>query len=105
MQARLPGEDLTKVIRRSGRHDRHREEPDADDPRGEQNPGGVPRVLDPADLSFPFKEAALFQDLESGRELYIEPDAMRAKYQQRFAEHRTALTTARSSVSPRPTLT
>lgn len=52
------------------------------------------RVLDPADISFPFKEAALFHDLENDRELYIEPDAMRAKYQQRFAAHKQSLTTA-----------
>ena len=36
------------------------------------------RVLDPAEVSFTFDDAAMFQDLESGRELYVDPDAVRA---------------------------
>lgn len=45
------------------------------------------QVLDPAELSFDFAKAALFRDLESGRELYIDPDAVRADYRRHFDAH------------------
>jgi uncharacterized protein (DUF58 family) len=49
------------------------------------------RVLDPAEVNFTFDSAAMFRDLESGRELYIDPDAARQTYLQRFAEHAAAI--------------
>jgi uncharacterized protein (DUF58 family) len=51
----------------------------------------VMRVLDPAEIDFPFQEAALFHDVESGRDLYIEPQVARERYRQRFAEHAAGL--------------
>ncbi|MFA6544018.1 MAG: DUF58 domain-containing protein [Limisphaerales bacterium] len=45
------------------------------------------QVLDPAELSFDFTKAALFRDLESGRQLYIDPDAVRADYRRQFGAH------------------
>lgn len=45
------------------------------------------QVLDPNELAFDFHEATLFQDIESERDLYLEPDAVRAEYQRRLAEH------------------
>jgi uncharacterized protein (DUF58 family) len=51
----------------------------------------VLRVLDPAEIEFPFQEAALFHDVESGRELYIDPQVARERYQQRFGEHAEGL--------------
>ena len=45
------------------------------------------QVLDPAELSFDFAKAALFRDLESGRELYIDPAAVRADYRRHFDAH------------------
>src|SRR6476661_6848620 len=51
----------------------------------------VMRVLDPAEVEFPFQEAALFQDVESGRELYVDPQLARERYRQRFAEHAAGL--------------
>ena len=51
----------------------------------------VIRILDPAEVSFEFQDESLFYDLESGRELYVDPNAARASYQQRFGEHRQAL--------------
>ncbi len=45
------------------------------------------QVLDPAELSFDFTKAALFRDLESGRQLYIDPDAVRAEYRRAFEAH------------------
>jgi uncharacterized protein (DUF58 family) len=47
----------------------------------------VLRVLDPAEVTFTFATPAMFQDLESGRELYIDPAAARAGYLARFATH------------------
>lgn len=47
----------------------------------------VLRVLDPAEVSFTFDAPAMFQDVESGRELYIDPHAARAGYLDRFASH------------------
>ncbi len=45
------------------------------------------RVLDPAEITFDFADAALFEDLESGRELYVDPATIRASYLERFEEH------------------
>ena len=47
----------------------------------------VLRVLDPAEVAFTFATPAMFQDVESGRELYIDPAAARAGYLARFAAH------------------
>lgn len=47
------------------------------------------QVLDPAERSFAFRDSALFQDLESGATLHIDPAAARADYLQRFAEHQS----------------
>lgn len=47
----------------------------------------VLRVLDPAETAFPFGDEALFHDLESGRELYVDPRSMRERYLERFAQH------------------
>jgi uncharacterized protein (DUF58 family) len=47
----------------------------------------VLRVLDPAEVSFSFTSAAMFQDVESGREIYIDPIAARQEYLRRFAAH------------------
>jgi uncharacterized protein (DUF58 family) len=51
----------------------------------------VLRVLDPAEVDFPFSSAAMFHDLESGRHLYIDPHTARAEYQRRFSEHSAQL--------------
>jgi uncharacterized protein (DUF58 family) len=51
----------------------------------------VIRVLDPAEVDFPFEQAAMFYDAESGRELFVDPELIRSQYQRRFAEHRAAL--------------
>jgi uncharacterized protein (DUF58 family) len=47
----------------------------------------VLRVLDPAEVSFEFATPAMFLDVESGRELYVDPDLARAEYLRRFAAH------------------
>jgi uncharacterized protein (DUF58 family) len=54
----------------------------------------VMRVLDPVELEFPYQEPALFHDVESGRELYVDPPVARERYRQRFAEHAEGLAKA-----------
>jgi uncharacterized protein (DUF58 family) len=49
------------------------------------------RVLDPAETDFGFTEAAIFEDAETGRKLYVDPDAVRREYSARFTEHDAAI--------------
>jgi len=46
--------------------------------------------LDPAELSFSFQKAALFHDIESGRDLYIEPAMARTEYLRKLNGHNAA---------------
>ena len=45
----------------------------------------VLQVLDHDELEFPFDDAAVFEDLETGVRRRVSPRAARAEYQQRFA--------------------
>jgi len=45
------------------------------------------RMLDPTEISFEFDKPAIFHDIESGRDLYIDPDAARKNYLEQFNEH------------------
>ena len=45
------------------------------------------QVLDPAELTFDFNEPAMFQDLESGHLLFIDPHSARKEYQRRIESH------------------
>jgi uncharacterized protein (DUF58 family) len=65
------------------------------------------RILDPAEVRFPFEEAAMFQDVESGRELYVDPQTARERYRERFAEHAAAIEriTSRLGISLMPAMT
>ena len=45
------------------------------------------RVLDPAELGFEFDKPATFVDMESGRNLYVDPAAARQQYQRNFTRH------------------
>jgi len=47
----------------------------------------VLRVLDPAEVGFTFAQPAMFQDVESGREIYVDPAAAKDQYLKRFASH------------------
>ncbi len=44
-------------------------------------------VLDPAELSFPYTDASRFQDLESGEEVPVVPEAAVAKYRELMNAH------------------
>jgi len=47
----------------------------------------VLRVLDPTEIEFKFEKPAIFHDVESGRYIYIDPDAARDDYLSKFQEH------------------
>src|SRR6266581_1263042 len=49
------------------------------------------QVLDPAELKFNFESAAMFQDMESGRTLFIDPAAARKDYARNIEAHCAAL--------------
>jgi uncharacterized protein (DUF58 family) len=49
------------------------------------------QVLDPAELAFSFDAAAMFEDVESGRTLFIDPAAARKEYLHKFDAHCAAL--------------
>ena len=44
-------------------------------------------VLDPAELAFNFDKAIMFRDVESGRDLFIDPVTARREYLARFKAH------------------
>ena len=45
------------------------------------------RVLDPAEVDFTFDTSATFRDLESSRELFVDPAAARGEYLKCFQQH------------------
>jgi uncharacterized protein (DUF58 family) len=45
------------------------------------------QVLDPAELHFEFDKTSLFEDLESGRTLFIDPAAARERYLRKLDDH------------------
>ncbi len=47
----------------------------------------VLRILDPVEVTFDFREPKIFVDVESGRDLYVDPAAIRDRYQSKFCEH------------------
>ena len=58
----------------------------------------VMRILDPAEVDFTFKDPTLFEDMESGRNLYVDPQASREQYLSRFAAHEQDVRTACSAL-------
>ena len=51
-------------------------------------------VLDPSEMNFAFDKAALFLDVESGRELYIDPVMARKEYLRKFTAHNAGIESA-----------
>jgi uncharacterized protein (DUF58 family) len=49
------------------------------------------QVLDPGEVEFGFEEAVLFHDVESRRELYVDPKAVRRQYLDRLEKHNAAI--------------
>jgi uncharacterized protein (DUF58 family) len=52
------------------------------------------QLLDPAELEFRFTEPTLFVDSETGREMYVDPAAVRAEYLNRLHAHLASVETA-----------
>ena len=50
------------------------------------------QIADPAELNLGVENAAVFEDVESARRLYIDPIAARAAYMKKFQAHTEALT-------------
>ncbi|UCD24023.1 MAG: DUF58 domain-containing protein [Gemmatimonadota bacterium] len=48
-------------------------------------------VLDPAEVEFPFDEAAHFEDLESGERIPVVPETLREQYRTLMSQHMTTL--------------
>lgn len=53
----------------------------------------VLRVLDPTEIDFPFEEANVIHDLESGQDVYVDPSQVRAHYQANFSRHEDQIRT------------
>ena len=51
----------------------------------------VLQVLDPTEVSFDFKDPAMFEDFESGRILFIDPAAARKEYLRKLEAHQAGL--------------
>jgi uncharacterized protein (DUF58 family) len=51
-------------------------------------------VLDPAEVSFNFEKAALYLDIESGKEIYIDPVQARKEYLRKFTAHNAGIESA-----------
>jgi uncharacterized protein (DUF58 family) len=51
----------------------------------------VLQLLDPAEATFNFRRASLFEDAESGRTLFVDPDAARREYLRRREAHDLSL--------------
>ena len=49
------------------------------------------QVLDPAEIAFDFATATLFEDAETSKTLFIDPDAARSDYLARFSAHQAGL--------------
>jgi uncharacterized protein (DUF58 family) len=49
------------------------------------------RVLDPAEVDLSWSKSSMLLDLESGREMYVNPDTVRTTYRKNFGEHERAM--------------
>jgi uncharacterized protein (DUF58 family) len=45
------------------------------------------QIIDPNELAFDFHQPIVLQEMENRRELYLDPEVVRAEYQRRFASH------------------
>jgi uncharacterized protein (DUF58 family) len=52
------------------------------------------QVLDPNELAFDFHQPMMFQDVESRRDLYLDPDVIRKDYQRKLENHNLRVETA-----------
>lgn len=46
------------------------------------------RIIDPAEIDLGLSDPAMVQDIETGREIYVDPASAKANYTRRFEKHR-----------------
>lgn len=56
------------------------------------------RILDPSERSLELDKAVMFKDLETGRQLYIDPESAGRDYRKRFEEHEQKIISACSGL-------
>ena len=49
------------------------------------------RILDPQEIDFQFDDPKIFEDMESGKQLFVDPPSIRNNYLKRFQEHSEAI--------------
>jgi uncharacterized protein (DUF58 family) len=49
------------------------------------------QILDPAELNFDFDQESMFEDLETGKRVYVDPSTARDSYLQRFHQHQDTI--------------
>ncbi|MDQ8184042.1 DUF58 domain-containing protein [Pelagicoccus sp. SDUM812002] len=49
------------------------------------------QVLDPAEVNLDFGKPAYWEDIESGETLYVDPESLKSRYQDRFASRQSRL--------------
>lgn len=57
--------------------------------RGQE--GVLFQILDPRELDFEFAEPELFEDLESGRQIYVDPATMGRSYREKLQQHLSSI--------------
>ena len=62
--------------------------------RSRQHEVIVLQILDPAEKQFSFEQPAMFEDVESGRSIYVDPESVREQYTRRFQAHQEAIAQA-----------
>ena len=51
----------------------------------------VLRILDRSEVDFNLAKSSLLQDVETGQEMYVDPESAKRDYQRKFAQHANAL--------------
>jgi len=49
------------------------------------------QILDPAEMNFEFDQESMFEDLETGKKVYVDPSTARDFYLERFNQHQEAI--------------
>ncbi len=49
------------------------------------------RVLDPTEVTLDLEKASMLEDIETGREIYIDPKLAKSSYQDKFSKHQASL--------------
>ncbi|TWT76392.1 VWA domain containing CoxE-like protein [Planctomycetes bacterium CA13] len=60
---------------------------------------GILRILDPTEVNFQLDSPSMVIDMETGREIYLDPDAARDDYQKAFQQHQEQLQTVCDSLA------